>query len=352
MEDYSEKCTITSTTTNLPPCAIQIHPDNASIIFVATYKLEDDRSRNGTVDVYKLENDELKLQQSCRTDSSILDLKISPFDHSFLCTSQSTGNIITWKWDGSELTQQKSYQLFDESLLVLSITFSPTSKDLMVATLTSGEVVLIRITDSELKIDRQLHEHSLEAWISSFGGDDFPNLVMSGGDDAALMISDLRVPLYEDGEQEVDYSNGVTDTISNNRIHQAGVTSILPSWRKSHGAQIWTGSYDDTLACLDLRKTGMVAVNTRSVVSRQELGGGVWRLLPNPKNVDTVLTCCMYNGAYILDAAGVTEEEPSSIVKYYKAGHDSMVYGGDWSPNGDYVATCSFYDKQLRIWKP
>lgn len=352
MEDYSEKCTITSTTTKLPPCAIQIHPDDASIIFVATYKLEDDRSRNGTVDVYKLENDELKLQQSCRTDSSILDLKISPFDHSFLCTSQSTGNIITWKWDGSELTQQKSYQLFDESLLVLSITFSPTSEDLMVATLTSGEVVLIRITDSELKIDRQLHEHSLEAWISSFGGDDFPNLVMSGGDDAALMISDLRAPLYEDGEQEVDYSNGVADTISNNRIHQAGVTSILPSWRKSHGAQIWTGSYDDTLACLDLRKTGMVAVNTRSVVSRQELGGGVWRLLPNPKNADTVLTCCMYNGAYILDAAGATEEEPSSIVKYYKAGHDSMVYGGDWSPGGDYVATCSFYDKQLRIWKP
>lgn len=352
MQDDSEKSTITSTTTNLPPCAIQIHPDDGSIIFVATYKLEDDRSRNGTVDVYKFADSKLALQQSCKTESSILDLKISPFDKSMICTSQSTGNIIVWHWDGSELTQKASYQLFEESLLVLSITFSPAFKNLLVATLTSGEVVLVKITDSGLEIDRTLHEHSLEAWISSFGGEEFPQLVLSGGDDAALMISDLRAPQYEDGQEEVNYMTGVADTISNNRIHQAGVTSILPSWRKSHPAQIWTGSYDDTLACLDLRKTGMLAVNTRSVVSRQELGGGVWRLLPNPQNHDTVLSCCMYNGAYILDASAATEEEPSSIVKYYKSGHDSMVYGGDWSPNGDYVATCSFYDKQLRIWSP
>lgn len=47
---------LAQTTTRLPPCVIQIHPVH-NLIIVGTYKLEDDGSRNGSLDLYSRKED-------------------------------------------------------------------------------------------------------------------------------------------------------------------------------------------------------------------------------------------------------------------------------------------------------
>jgi diphthamide biosynthesis protein 7 len=50
---------LAGTTTHLPPCVVQFHPKNDSFLFAGTYKLEHDGSRNGSLDIYRINNGEL-----------------------------------------------------------------------------------------------------------------------------------------------------------------------------------------------------------------------------------------------------------------------------------------------------
>jgi diphthamide biosynthesis protein 7 len=53
----------------------------------------------------------------------------------------------------------------------------------------------------------------------------------------------------------------------------------------------------------------------------------------------------MYDGARIVE-----HNETFNVMKYFKNDHESMVYGCDWSLDGDRIASCSFYDNVIQIW--
>lgn len=86
------------------------------------------------------------------------------------------------------------------------------------------------------------------------------------------------------------------------------------------------------------------------------LGGGVWRIKHHPSVPGIVLTACMHNGFSVVKFGG---DRVEVVEKYEK--HGSLAYGGDWQ-RGDpvvvgerkscAVATCSFYDRLLRVWMP
>lgn len=313
--------------TELPPCCIAVHPSE-NVIFFGTYLLEENRSRSGSIDVY---DSDLALISSTKSDSSILDLKLFPSDPSVIMTAMSTGSVVIWKWSGSDKTVSllQEYQLFTEDTLVLSLVFNQNDPTTISVTLTTGEVCVLKYGDGGLSIVETFESHGLECWISSFVPE--MGLLLSGGDDQKLVGHDLR---------------SETAVWETQRLHDAGITSILP---RENVVKLWTGGYDDQLKESDLR---MIQVIHPKQLKEMNLGGGVWRLLPaadrRGKSDGSILACCMYGGARILqpDESG---QEPATVAETITDNHTSMVYGGAWGD--DWLVTCSFYDKTVQKWQ-
>lgn len=353
MHEIKQRLAVTKT--ELPPCCLRIHPADNSVVILGTYKLEDGGTRNGSLDIYKYDKDsakdeseKLRLLKRYATGSAILDLKFSPFDDTILVSAHSTGNIQIWKFSAEDtsLRMEKSFQVLEDSeVLITSVFFSPIERHRILATTTSGDLAIVNLQDFSIQwLDTA---HDLECWTGSFGElGELQNVVFTGGDDSKLIAHDLRT-------QEAIWQTG-------HRHHEAGVVSILSpgqNWNMDNSHQLWTGSYDDHLRILDLRvmdraNPSLIPGYIPKVLQLENLGGGVWRLIPSPLSDDNrLLTCCMYDGARIVS----TEEMNSGefvVRKYFKRDHESMCYGGDWASSGEFVVTCSFYDNVVQVWSP
>lgn len=332
--------------TELPPCCVRIHPLDNSIVILGTYKLEEDRTRHGSIDIYVDEHKDnnLVLVNQYKIDGAVLDLKFHSKDDSILISAHSTGNLIFWKVDAANrtLSEMKNYPIFDKDTLITSVFCSPIDENLILATATSGESALVNITDYSVQfLDIN---HDLECWTGSFGEiGELAHVVFTGGDDAKLIAHDLRT-------NEHIWSTG-------SRHHGAGVVSILspgPNWNTNNSNHLWTGSYDDNLRILDLRVIDkgnplLIPGYIPKVLQEENLGGGVWRLIPSPlPNDDRVMSCCMYDGARIIEPTN----EGFEVTRYFKKDHESMCYGGDWASNGKFIVTSSFYDNVVQVWSP
>lgn len=157
----------------------------------------------------------------------------------------------------------------------------------------------------------------MEAWISTFLYDS-DQVLFSGGDDSVLAAHDLRIA-------QLDGSCTVWKT---KRVHEAGIVSILSqrATTQSSPYQLLTGGYDDNLKLVDLRTTPsmlfaagstLLPIPPRAPFGEMNLGGGVWRLVPNPEDETKILACCMYGGARILDLNGLesTGSSEPAVVK-------------------------------------
>lgn len=115
-----------------------------------------------------------------------------------------------------------------------------------------------------------------------------------------------------------------------------------------------SGSYDEIVRIWDVR-------SVRCPVSTFPTGGGVWRLkwYPFPDRGDILLAACMHAGVRVLnvssrsDVPGIAE---GVVAKYTR--HASMAYGVDWcrlehslNARTPVVASCSFYDNLLCLWR-
>lgn len=315
--------------TALPPCCVKYHPQDPTILFISTYKLEDGK-KTGSIDIYK-HIDEPQLVKTFDT-TAILDLKIQG---DRIATAHSDGKVILWKFEleALELTQINQFQVFEET--VTSVNFRD---DKVVATCTDGSISILDLNDGSF--EELPTRHDLECWISEFGElGEMSNVVFTGGDDSKLIAHDLRT-------QEMIWQTGP-------RFHDAGVVSILsakPWWNTTNPNQLWTGSYDDNLRIMDLRlmdpqNPSLMAGWLPKTIQQENLGGGVWRLIPSGHD-NRVLACCMYDGARIIDV----KDDKFEVTKYFKRDHESMCYGGDWKSN--IVTTCSFYDHVVQVWDP
>ncbi|KAK9467304.1 WD40-repeat-containing domain protein [Lipomyces arxii] len=325
---------VASELTEWPPCALAFCPLDSRFLVVGTYQLEQDGSRHGALVIYDCFNDKLKQVNSVNSaDSSILDLKFSPHDASLLVSAHSTGKICLWRCivddDKLKVDLITTYKVADSSgILALSVCFSIADPTKISVTLSSGEWKVVSLTSTKMpSLITAYAAHSLEAWTSAFSSNG--SVLYSGGDDSCLSAFDLRmdVQVWKDS-----------------RSHGAGVTAILPF--QGNDMTLWTGSYDESLRMWDVRGT----YGRGKVVDELPLGGGVWRLIPcTASDMQTdVLACCMHGGSRILSSAD--EATKCYVDAYITDNHDSMVYGGDWTPDGESIATCSFYDKKLNFW--
>lgn len=99
---------------------------------------------------------------------------------------------------------------------------------------------------------------------------------------------------------------------------------------------------------------------SRPVIQAQ-VGGGAWRVKWHPDAVrkQHLLVACMHDGFKVIDFDTVATNSNTSLnwrisTRFDK--HESLAYGVDWSyastnQEGTLVASCSFYDHSLQLWR-
>eukprot|EP01135_Chromosphaera_perkinsii_P012004 Nk52_evm12s2568 gene=Nk52_evmTU12s2568 len=216
-----------------------------------------------------------------------------------------------------------------------------------------GQVSLWSLSESRGLSQLQTWQaHDYEAWITAF---DYhhPEIVFSGGDDCLLRGWDTR-------------SACASPIFANRRCHSMGVCSI-----QSHPSReevFASGSYDENICVWDRRQM------RQPLVTIEGGGGGVWRLKWCPSSGcerDWLFAACMHNGYYVYDVdilGGGASTITAPLVHYPE--HESLAYGADWvrrvgaeddketekgetseDTSGWWMATCSFYDHSLQMWK-
>jgi diphthamide biosynthesis protein 7 len=130
------------------------------------------------------------------------------------------------------------------------------------------------------------------------------------------------------------------------------------------------GSYDASVRLFDTR-------NTREPLITTNVGGGAWRVKwhPNIVRKTDLLVACMHDGFKVVHFESLpdpvaeqslewrtTFDSASYTISIRNDAHTSLAYGADWqfTPNrsaGDpaqvssVIASCSFYDHMLSIWR-
>lgn len=151
-------------------------------------------------------------------------------------------------------------QICDASTLVLSLAWHLSRPHTIGVTLSDGSVCVCESSVGSLWSQQSVislatvQRHSLEAWTLAFADG---MKVFSGGDDLVLQCSSMN-----DAQDH-------TLLWQDRKIHQAGVTAILPLG----SGLVLTGSYDDTIRIISAPSVGR-----RQVLAEENLGGGVWRL--------------------------------------------------------------------------
>jgi len=194
-------------------------------------------------------------------------------------------------------------------------------------------ISIVNARKDELQISQSWMAHGYEVWATTF--DICTHLLYSGSDDCRFSCWDLR-------------DSPSTLVFQNTKSHQMGICCFAQSSMNSN--MILTGSYDEFLRVWDIRST--LKPVSKYYIS---LGRGVWRIKPHPSIPGLVLAACMHNGF------DVQVGDEIAIVAESYAKHKSLAYGAVWQRGErvedktrweSLVATCSFYDRLLRIWKP
>ena len=237
-------------------------------------------------------------------------------------------------------------------------------------------------------LTQTVFKHSLEAWTLAFPSPLAPDSfsdnndtsqqavkadgVWSGSDSGMLAWSSLSDGSIENAE--------VPPAWTDRRTHGAGVTAVLPVRIGPNGKMILiTGSYDDRIRVLSVPEGGLEMQRRSQLLAEQDLGGGVWRfkILGVRQEGDTLinfysnerfsskyiasrdsvirirlLVCCMYAGAKVVDVIWKSEEDSWNfqVVAEFTE-HKSMCYGCEAWGTVTKIATCSFYDRRVCVWR-
>ncbi|KAF9919611.1 Diphthine methyltransferase [Linnemannia zychae] len=287
-------------------------------------KVEKPMLRLGRLLLYAVEgesDDTLKLNNiECTETAAILDMKWS---HQLINGSPTLGvadasgdlSLYQFKPTRTSFEIVTKYQTNQSNKLALSLDWSNrvnTSEQPRIAvSLSNGDITILDLdpASSTLTEDITWHAHDLEAWIVGWNYHD-TNILYTGADDCRLKGWDKRM--------DCSY------------------------------ATFTSKAYDENVLIWDTR-------SMRQPLSTTETGGGVWRLKWHPTRKDVLLTGCMHNGFHVInyDEGWSTGTIGSSFME-----HTSLAYGTDWSyapTKGNelpLVASCSFYDHLLHLWRP
>ncbi|KAH9937709.1 WD-40 repeat-containing protein [Fomitopsis serialis] len=264
---------------------------------------------------------------------AILDMKwchTSPSVDPILAIADSEGGITLHALRGKQ-SQPSFEQTFSIACASKDRRYPSSSLGSLIVSLSDGSLALLRPENSSgLIVAESWHAHDHEPWIAAWNYWD-TNVVTQAWD----VRQDFTQPLFV------------------NKRFDAGITTIQSHPYVEHLLAV--GSYDNTVRLFDVRKPLVPVVEA-------DVGGGAWRVKwhPSPERKTDLLVACMHDGFKIVRFGLGGESEPSGkqwdVVNRFDQ-HESLAYGVDWSfargsVGGDtLVASCSFYDHKLHLWR-
>uniref|UniRef100_A0A1Q3FFM3 methylated diphthine methylhydrolase n=1 Tax=Culex tarsalis TaxID=7177 RepID=A0A1Q3FFM3_CULTA len=314
------------------------HPPHQHLFVCATYQLaegEESLTSSGTTTrkgrillfSYDPKCDSLALSQTIET-AAILDQKWNPKTSNLAVAAGGELQLYATCGIGQQmLSHVESLEIPPEDereQLALALDWSSDGSRAAVSD-SRGGVSIVSIEQSGMRHLHRWKAHSFEAWTCAFDRAD-QNVLYTGGDDSLLCTFDIRCPESPVGRLK-------------NKSHGAGVTSLLSF--QDH--LLATGSYDDCLRIFDTRAM-------KSCLTEFNVGGGLWRIRPNPARPRQLLCACMYHNFSVV-SVGEGGHVVTLDAEYNE--HGSICYGCDWSWSdregceASYFATCSFYDHKL-----
>eukprot|EP00884_Botryococcus_braunii_P004153 jgi/Botrbrau1/13739/Bobra.0356s0015.1 len=321
------------------------HTSVENVLAVGTYELDQtSRTRHGKLYVFRLVGD-IRDGQLGLEDPSAIQLP-GIFDMSWVSSKVSDGAQVAVALADSTVAifnvcdlegrigmQDICRMDFGEGEMVLAVdTCTTAAASSLCASGSMGNVAIFNLSQGCLGKTRFWHAHDLECWTCCH----HPTtewLIYSGGDDSMLKGWDLR---QED----------VSMIFCQRKAHTAGVCCIAPHPFADN--QFCTGSYDGRLRLWDSR-----VLHNPLCFAQVDVGGGVWRAKWHPHIPGYVLCAAMHNGFQLVEVDGPAGR--MNCVESYQE-HGSLAYGVDWcrsdGPYRSVVASCSFYDRLLRIWVP
>ena len=315
----------------------------ARVLAVGTYELDEaSNQRQGILYFYNLqgnitdgEDGNVSMQQLYAHELvGIFDISWLPVGPLSLTVALADGSIRLMRLLPSSVTtvldEVSSLTVASEGSMALSIECNVGGNQ-AVASYSSGEIAMVELSPSGLRVGQKWIGHTLEAWTAAWDAWN-PHLVYSGADDCAFKCWDIRLecanPCWVD-----------------RKSHTAGVCCVASSTMQEFA--VCTGSYDERIRLWDVRMIGRP-------MATAETGGGVWRLKWHPRAPNMLLAACMHAGFAVIEA-DVSRGEVRVVERYPH--QRSLAYGAGWchEVRGDgtaVVATCSFYDRLLHLWTP
>ncbi|KAI0154077.1 hypothetical protein BJ166DRAFT_555966 [Pestalotiopsis sp. NC0098] len=370
-------------TLDLPPSCIEFCPAYPDYFVIGTYDLqkeeaaqageEDDKSnvqqsqtRHGSLVTFRLTGEKVEQIQTLAQPSAILDLHFHPSKTDVVAVVNSTGMLSFLRLEQSSASESPSLREISalrplgdgQDVLILSCCWHPDIPDIIAVTTSSNEVHVLQLDDSWNIIPGEslIHCHDDQAWTAAFAlqakdpAHPQPVEIFSGGDDFKLLASTC--------ERDSDGSWSALEATKQIGRHDYGVTAILPLHLSQEAQEniLVTGSYDDHIRVY-------VAGPAPRLLSKLDLGGGVWRLKAISFEADidgvgswaaTVLASCMYAGTRVVRLSGDWHQCKIEVLARFEE-HESMNYGSDFQTKGDTmpvrVLSTSFYDKRLCLWE-
>lgn len=298
---------------------------------------------------------------------AVLDLRFSRHKPNIFAVAASTGAVHLFSFDPkSDCPITHNHHIVvapTPDILLLCLAWSPSSLSSVAVTLSDGTVAIVD-TNKATVMFKLSQAHSLEAWVVAWSRVSASPALYTGGDDSTICCHRLQEDPQLDRPSVPPSTNGIR--VRDNKIHGAGVTSILPLWVDNHAGEILlTGSYDE-----NVRVIGVAPGSTRpKVLAEEGLNGGVWQLryleLPGDSGLAnerrpcfSILASCMHAGCRVLEVRRSAQKDWTIKVLGIFEGHESMNYASDarMEPKGQTLQdmtflSTSFYDKKLCIWK-
>lgn len=353
---------LTSFTTEWHACSIETIPfqsTNDRCFLLGTYELDSKSTdneissgRSGNISLLQQKSDADLVEVDChKIKSGVLDMKFA--SPSLFASAMSDGRVdlfhissdynILWKHSTGE-SSDILYLSLDWNVICEDI---PMDAKLSVST-QNGSVLVFQVTPSGASLINSIDNahpmfgQDMPVWIVAHSKQS-QDVLLSGGDDYKFKLWDIRSPLTP---------------LFTSKFHSYGVTSAM--WHPKNSNIFVTGSYDEHCAVWDQRRLDRPVLDIAT-------GGGVWRTkwfcAETESSADFLITANMQGGARIYNLSNPSELicTVKKTVEFGDSSNSSqLMYGIDLlrhknSSNSSAhqfdVASCSFYENLVQIWR-
>lgn len=328
--------------TEQPVDCIEWHPTLKNIFCYGTYDLVTDlkgiQIKNGELNVVRLNcsvNGITSFKPMNKfSKMGILDMKWNNNGYSLILATSDGLGIITYNIREQDDVEQKfdvvNSHFFETSLcLCIDLQNESLFNENCWFSLANGNTGLYNLNTQ--MIISQFKAHEYESWSISKSRLN-PYVSFTSGDDCKINIFDIRSNNY-----------AVNDLNKYSKTHKVGICRTINMFDHIY---LLSGDFEGKLALWDIR-------NSNFPICLRSLEGPLWRFSifnesQNESSIAIALSTTNKHFATVnIGKNNITLHKEYNLDSIEQS---SMTYGISWNSYSKTIATCSFYDKKIRLW--